>query len=292
MNFGCPSEIGSLQKILLKHPRESFINQENIDRQWEKLHYLDRPDFQGVMKEYEAFESCLKKFSSQLFYLPGDNVTGLDSVYIRDPLIMINQGAILGNMGKTQRLGEPASVAKFLESLHIPIIGTIAGDGTLEAGDVVVWDTRTIMVGHSYRTNCEGIRQFRELAEDYIEEFITVPLPHWRGPDDILHLMSLISPIDHDLAVVYPPLLPVSFLEWMDDRGVRMIQVPDSEFSTMACNILTLAPRRCVMIAGNPETRKKLEFEGVEVMEFPGEELCKKGGGGPTCLTRPLHRSV
>lgn len=290
MDFGCQSEVGPVQKILLKHPVQAFINQKQIDSQWKQLNYLGRPDFDRVASEYQEFVSILGKTGSRLLHLPADSRTGLDSIYIRDPLVVFARGAIIGNMGKADRRGEPAAVAEYLKSVGIPVLGSITGDGTLEGGDVVVWDAKTIALGHSYRTNSEGIRQFRELTADYIDELVTVPLPHWKGPDDILHLMSLVSPVDHDLAVVYPPLLPVSFLNWMKRRGIRMVPVPDSEFATMAVNILAVAPRQCVMITGNPETRKKLQDEGVEVWEFPGDDLCKKGGGGPTCLTRPLHR--
>ena len=290
MHFGCQSEFGQIKTVLLKHPGDAFINQKSVDSQWEELNYLTCPDFHIVLEEYQFFESLLKKNNPQIYFMPMDNKTGLDSIYIRDPVIMINKGAVLGNMGKKQRQAEPSAVCEFLETHNIPILGAITGNGTMEAGDVVVFDHKTIAVGHSYRTNGEGIRQFKNLTVDFIEEFVTVPLPHWNGPDNILHLMSLISPIDHDLAVVYPRLLPIPFRNWLIQRRIKMIEVPDSEYLTMGCNILATAPRNCIMISGNPETKKRLQAEGVEVQEFSGEELCKKGGGGPTCLTRPLYR--
>jgi N-dimethylarginine dimethylaminohydrolase len=117
-----------------------------------------------------------------------------------------------------------------------------------------------------------------------------VPLPHWKGPDDVFHLMSVISPIDKDLAVVYSKLLPVPFRQELIDRGIKFIEVPDSEFETMGCNILAVAPRKCLMLEGNETTKNKLINENVEVIEFKGDEICRKGAGGPTCLTRPLLR--
>ena len=183
------------------------------------------------------------------------------------------------------------AVGEFLEELDVPIVGSISGEGRLEGGDVVLWDARTLCVGLGYRTNEEGIRQLREFTQNDIKEFVVVPLPHWKGPDDVLHLMSLISPIDYDLAVVYSRLLPVPFRNWLIRRSVKLIEVPDSEFESMGCNVLAVAPRRCIMIEGNPQMRQKLLDEGVEVMEYSGEEISVKGAGGPTCLTRPLLRA-
>ena len=117
-----------------------------------------------------------------------------------------------------------------------------------------------------------------------------MPLPHWRGAGDVLHLMSLISPVDRDLAVVYSPLLPVPFRETLIESGYRLVEVPDEEFDTMGTNVLALGPRECVMIGGNPQTRAALEAAGARVTEYVGHEISVKGAGGPTCLTRPLIR--
>jgi N-dimethylarginine dimethylaminohydrolase len=156
----------------------------------------------------------------------------------------------------------------------------------------VVWiDEKTMIVGRGYRTNAEGIRQVRALLGADIE-VVDVPLPHWRGPGDVMHLMSLLSPVDHDLAVVYSRLLPVPFREWLLARGFSLVEVPDEEFDTMGTNVLALSPRQCVMLAGNPRTRAALERAGCEVLEYRGDEISLKGAGGPTCLTRPLARSV
>src|SRR5688500_17221600 len=107
-----------------------------------------------------------------------------------------------------------------------------------------------------------------------------------------MHLMSLLSPVDHDLAVVYSRLLPVPFREWLRDRGIHFVEVPDAEFESMGANVLALAPRRAVVLTGNPRTRAALERCGVEVVEYDGSEISIKGAGGPTCLTRPLRRGV
>jgi N-dimethylarginine dimethylaminohydrolase len=193
-------------------------------------------------------------------------------------------------MGKVLRRGEPTAIGEFLPQLGVPILGAITGEGRLEGGDVVWLDEHTLAVGRGYRTNDEGIRQLRRLTADLVDEFIVVPLPHWQGPNDVLHLMSLISPIDHKLALVYSRLLPVPFREWLLARGIKLLEVPEAEYESMGCNVLAVAPRRCIMLSGNPQTRAMLVNEGIEVWEYEGEEISRKGAGGPTCLTRPIWR--
>jgi N-dimethylarginine dimethylaminohydrolase len=193
-------------------------------------------------------------------------------------------------MGKDARSGEPAAQEVEFRKLGLPILGAVSGGGSIEGGDVVWVDERTVAVGRGYRTNDEGIRQLREFLGDSIDELIAVPLPHWRGPEDVFHLMSILSPIDHDLSLVYSPLMPVPFREALLARGIELVEVPDAEFVTMGINVLAVAPRVCVMLAGNPETKIRLESHGAQVFEFEGGEICRKGAGGPTCLTRPLER--
>ncbi len=290
MKSNCQSEVGKIERLLLKHPRDAFLNQENINNQWEKLNYSGCPDFDLAKKEYESFIEFLKRDVSEIHFLPQSGKTGLDSIYVHDPVIITEKGAILCSMGKQDRRGESAAVAEYLAALDIEIIGAITGEGRLEGGDLLWLGGRTLAVGSGYRTNEDGIRQLKELTDDIIDEFMVVPLPHWSGPDNVLHLMSLISPVDYDLAVVYSRLLPVPFRQWLIDRGMKLIEVPDSEFAAMACNVLAVAPRKCIVLSGSPCTKRMLEDEGVEVREFRGDEICRKGAGGATCLTRPFLR--
>jgi arginine deiminase len=290
MKFGCQSEVNQIKSILLKHPKDAFKSQDDIQTQWKELNYLASPDFDKALKEYDNFVEYLKISVPEIYYLPRNDKTGLDSIYVHDPVIITNKGAILCNMGKEKRRAESQAAGEFLLKMGIPILGSITGEGRLEGGDVVWINERVLAVGMGYRTNEEGIRQLRALTRYFVDEFIVVPLPHWKGPADVLHLMSLISPIDHDLAAVYSRLLPVPFREWLVRRGIQLLEVPDSEFETMACNILAVSSRKCIMISGNPQTKQILEDKGVEVWEYGGEEISKKGAGGPTCLTRPLLR--
>jgi arginine deiminase len=290
VEFGCGSEIGAVNCLLLKHPAEAFISEEVIESQWIELNYLGPPEFNRSVGEYERFVRLLERAVPEIHYLPRQNQTGLDSIYVHDPLVMTVEGAIVCNMGKRQRRGEPSAMAEFLSGMDVPILGSIHDEGYLEGGDVVLFDRKTIAVAEGYRTNQEGIRQLHDLTKKFISKIFVVPLPHWQGPEEVLHLMSIISPIDHNLAVVYSRLMPVPFREWLIHRGIKLIEVPDTEFETMGCNVLAVAPRKCIMLSGNPRTRQMLEDEGVEVWEYEGEEISKKGAGGPTCLTRPLSR--
>jgi N-dimethylarginine dimethylaminohydrolase len=274
----------------VKPARDAFASEAAIERQWRDLGYAARPDLAAAEREYERFLSLLVKPGVEAMSLPPDTTVGLDSLYARDASIVSDEGVILCNMGKAQRRTEPAAQEAVFRSAGIPIHGRIAGAGTLEGGDVCWIDEKTLVVGRGYRTNDAGIEQLRALVADCVDEVIVVPLPHWRGPDDVFHLMSIVSPIDTDLWLVYAPLLPVPFREALLARGVELVEVAGTEFETLGCNVLATAPREAVMVAGNPETRRRLERAGVAVQEFAGREICLKGGGGPTCLTRPLVR--
>ena len=285
------SDVGAISRLLLKHPREAFRDAASIAQQWRPLNFTAPPDLARAIAEYDRFVEALRQCGATVDFLPVTDTTGLDSIYVRDASVVCDRGAILCRMGKPAREGEPAAQETALTSLGYPIVGAISPPGRLEGGDVVWLDRRTIAVGRGYRTNDEGIAQFRRLLGDSIDELIAVPLPHWRGPGDVFHLMSIISPVDRDLAVVYSPLMPVPFREFLLDRGISLVEVPDDEFATMGANVLAMAPRRVLMLSGNPMTRGRLEAAHVEVFEYDGDNISLKGGGGPTCLTRPLRRT-
>lgn len=284
------AEFGRLTRVLLKHPREAFRSDERIAGEWKPLNFGAPPSFARAIEEYDALVEILKSAGVQIDGLPAAEQTNLDSLYVRDASIVCPRGVILCRMGKRLRAAEPAAQKTAYRSLGIPVVGEITEPACLEGGDVVWLDDHTIVVGHGYRTDEEGILQLRALLGTSVDEPIVVPLPHWRGPGDVLHLMSLISPVDRDLAVVYSPLLPVAFRQRLVAHGCDLIEVPDDEFETMGTNVLALGPRDCLMLAGNPQTRQALERAGARVREYVGEEISVKGAGGPTCLTRPLAR--
>ena len=290
MRYGCQSMVGKIDTIIIKHPEEAFISQENLDQKWKPFNYVSCPDYEKSLKEYSRFEEIIQEHVENVHYLPKDDNTGLDSTYAHDTCKITSKGAIMFTVGKELRRGETGATKKFLEGIGVPILGEISGEGTMEGGDVVWLDEKTVAVGRGYRTNYEGIRQFRELTKDIVDEFIVVELPHGDGPDECLHLMSVISMVDHDLAVVYSKLMPVSFRDLLIERGIELIEVDDAEYANLGSNVLALAPRVCVMPAGNPKTREKLEKAGAKVFEYEGHDISFKGTGGPTCLTLPVTR--
>lgn len=284
------SEYLKLQSIYIKTAHDAFVSQELLNTQWQSLNYLSNPNFKKSLEEYQNFQSLLKEQNVIVHQFPFDESVTIDSIYCRDATIATNFGMILCNMGKSGRINEPTSQKnKYLKS-NIKILGEIKSPGTLEGGDVAWLDERTLAVGHTYRTNDEGILQLKQLLEPNGIEVMVVDLPHYKGPSDVFHLMSIFSPVDTGLAVVYSPLMPIKFRNELINRGFQLIEVPDEEFETMGCNVLAVAPRRCIMVAGNPKTKAFLETAGCDVKVYKGEEISVKGGGGPTCLTRPLLR--
>jgi len=284
------SEFGKLQSLFIKKAASAFINDQHLEKEWQHLNYLGKPDFNKSVSEYEAFESILKEQGATIYYLPQNDHVNMDSIYCRDAAISTNKGMIICNMGKAARKNEPlAEKNAFIEN-NIPVLGNIVAPGTVEGGDVAWLDERTLAVGHTYRTNEEGIEQLRALLSPIGVEFVVTSLPHYKGTSDVFHLMSIFSPVDKNLAVVYSPLMPISFRNLLLKRGYELIEVPDDEFESMGCNVLALAPRVCLMVAGNLETKSLLEKAGCKVIEYAGNEISAKGGGGPTCLTRPVLR--
>jgi N-dimethylarginine dimethylaminohydrolase len=290
VNRPSQSDVGALQTVLLKHARDAFRDAAAVEAAWRGLNYLAAPDPGRAAAEYDRFAALLEEAGARIEWMPADDVTGLDSIYVRDASIPSDAGMILCNMGKAARATEPAAQAAAFGKLGLPVAGSVTGAGKIEGGDVVWLDGKTLAVGRGYRTNDEGIRQVREILGAGVE-VVVAPLPHWRGPADVFHLMSILSPIDRDLALVYSPLLPVPFREVLLARGFDLVEVPEAEFESMGCNVLALGPRRCLMLDGNPVTRERLEKAGAHVQIFAGDEICRKGSGGPTCLTRPIERA-
>lgn len=279
-----------MESILIKHPKQAFISQENLDKTWEEFKYFGCPDYETVLKEYEVFEQIIKENVENVYYLPQDDRTGLDSIYTHDPLKITKQGAIYFPMGKVLRGKEFMATREFLEGIGIPTLGTIEAPGKMEGGDVLWIDEKTVAIGRGYRTNDEGIRQFKELTKDVVDEYIIIPMPHGDGEDCCLHLMSIISFVDTDKAVVYSKYMPVFFREFLLERGYQLIECNDAEYDYLGSNLLALEPGKCILIKGCPDMEKKLEDAGVTVITYEGKEMSYRGTGGPTCLTCPLTR--
>ncbi len=292
MKLTCQSEYGALQSVFIKRAADAFIDQDTIAREWKSLNFLSEPNNTAAQQESKQFEELLSKNGSEIKLFSKDSSLTMDSIYCRDASIATDNGMIICNMGKPARKNEPSVAAKVYNELNVPILGTIKSPGTVEGGDVAWLDPKTLAVGRTYRTNDEGIRQLREMLEPSGVQILVVHLPHYKGPSDVFHLMSIFSPVDKDLAVVYSPLMPIVFRDELISRGYAFVEVPDEEFESMGCNVLAIAPRKCMMMKGNNITKQRILDAGCELIEYEGEEISYKGGGGPTCLTRPMWRRI
>ncbi|MBI4259588.1 MAG: hypothetical protein HY658_03385 [Actinobacteria bacterium] len=276
------NQTSALRRVYVRPPRAEDAHA------WREYGWHGEPDPARAVEEHEALCAELGAVGAEVVVgttpAPGDP----DSIYAYDPVLITDAGAILLLPGKEGRRGEPEAVARDLEAAGVPIAGRLEAPATAEGGDMFWLDERTLAVGRGYRTNDEGVEALRRLLPD--ATVLAFDLPHRGGPDECLHLMSLISPLDRDLAVAYLPLLPVRLVQELAARGIGIVEVPDEEFPTMGPNVLALGPQVALALEGNPETRRRMEEAGVDVRTYRGDEISRKGDGGPTCLTRPLSR--
>jgi N-dimethylarginine dimethylaminohydrolase len=287
------AEYGTIRTLILKRAADAFVDQARLRTKWKELNFTSEPDLPKAVKEYESFQQIVSnRGKARVTYLPQDKSVTPDSIYCRDAALATDRGIIICNMGKPARATEPGAMKHACLTNGLPILGTITAPGTVEGGDCAWVDTRTLAVGLTYRTNLEGIHQLRSLLGPLGVKVLEVHLPHYRGPSDVFHLMSVFSPVAANIAVVYSPLMPVSFRLDLLSRGFKLAEVPESEFDSMGCNVLSVGANECVVVRGNPITRKRIEEAGCHVTEYEGSEISMKGGGGPTCLTRPIQREI
>jgi N-dimethylarginine dimethylaminohydrolase len=277
--------VETLKLVLVRRPDEAFG-----DADPDRWHYTRRPDLEGSRREHDAFVGILRDNGCEVVFHEQPLPDHADAIFTHDPVIVTDAGAVVLRMGKTMRRGEEAAMAAALGDLGVPILATLEGDATAEGGDLMWLDHDTLAVGRGYRTNAEGYRQLTAALRPLGVETVEVQLPHAGGPAACLHLMSLISMLDHDLAVVYLPLLPVPFVELLRKLKIQVVEVPEQEYPTMGPNVLAIAPRVCLTIKGNPVTRERMEAAGCEVLTYRGDEISLTAEGGATCLTRPILR--
>ncbi len=256
---------------------------------WAAYGWRSEPDPARAVDEHAAFRAELERAGATVEVGSTRAPHDPDAIYAYDPVLMTDAGAILLRPGKPGRRSEPDAVARDLAESGVTVVGRIEAPATAEGGDLFWLDRSMLLAGRGYRTNAEGIAQLRALLGASVD-VIDLDLPHFRGPDECLHLLSFISPLDVDLAVAYLPMVPVRLMEILRDRDIRVVEVPDDEFPSMGANVLALGPRIALAIDGNPETRRRMEAAGVDVRIYVGAEISLKGDGGPTCLTRPLER--
>ena len=246
------------------------------------------PDPALLERQHESFCELLDGLGCEVVVAPAPD--GLvDAVFAYDPAFVTGAGTIMLQMAKPQRQGEPERLAAACEAAGVPVAGRLTGAARADGGDLFWLDDRTLAAGRGYRTNAEAHRQLADLLAREGATLERCDLPHDRGAGHVLHLLSVVSPVADNLAVVFEPLAPVPLLELLDERGIRRIPIDEDEYQTLGCNVLAVRPGVVVIADGNPRTRHALEAVGCEVHEYAASEL-SKGDGGPTCLTRPLLR--
>jgi N-dimethylarginine dimethylaminohydrolase len=254
---------------------------------WQEFGWRAAPDPVALLREHDELAALLEASGTDVVF--GDVVPGgLDAIYTFDPALVTPQGTVILRPGKQIRRDEVDATAADMARLGLPVVARLEAPATAEGGDLLWLDERTVLVGRGYRTNAAGVAALRAAVPDV--EFIEFDLPHFHGPGEVLHLLSLINLVADDMAVVYLPLLPVRLVHLLEERGIRLVEVPDDEFETMGPNVLALQPGVVLALARNRETQRRLERIGVDVLTYDGTEL-SKGDGGPTCLTLPLHRA-
>ncbi|HWQ15371.1 MAG TPA: arginine deiminase family protein [Roseiflexaceae bacterium] len=284
--YGAQSMIAPLRRVLVRRPDAAFGGADPAE--W---HYTARPDLGRAQEEHDALVALLRAAGAEVLYHDAPQPGRADSIFVFDPALVTDAGAVILRMGKELRRGEERAMARALEALGIPLLAELEGDALAEGGDLLWLDHDTLAVGLGFRTNAEGLRQLRTALEPRGVRLLPVELPYFLGPAACLHLLSLISIVDERLAVVYPPLMSVPFWQELRRRGFRTVEVPEAEFMTMGPNVLALAPGQCLMLEGNPETKRRLEAAGCEVLTYRGQEISLKAEGGATCLTRPILRA-
>jgi dimethylargininase len=256
---------------------------------WRAYGWHGAPDPVRAADEHAAFRAELERDGAEVLVGRAGVAGDPDAIYAYDPVLPTDAGTLLLRPGKEGRRGEPAAVGRDLAAAGVRVAGSVEPPATVEGGDLCWLDATTLLAGRGYRTNDDGIAQLRTFLGPDVD-VVAFDLPHFRGPDACLHLLSFLSPLAPDLVVAYLPMVPVRLLELLRVRGIAIVEVPDDEFATMGPNVLALAPRVAVALAGNVETRRRMEAAGVDVRTYAGEEISRKGDGGPTCLTRPLDR--
>jgi len=286
--YGAQSMTAPLRRVLMRRPGPEMAAADPA-----RWHYTSAIDLEEARSAHDAFADALRAWDVEVLYHEEPLPEHADSVFVFDPALVTDRGTLLLSMGKELRRGEEEPLARTLQACGVPIYGRLEGTARCEGGDTMWLDHDTLAVGRGFRTNAEGVRQLRALLAPLGVTVLDYDLPYFTGPEACLHLLSLISPVDDDLAVAYPPLMPTAFWEELKRRGVRLFEVPEEEFArTQATNVLCVAPRRVIMLAGSPVTQGLLEEAGCEVVTFPGEPLSFKAEGGPTCLTRPVWRAT
>jgi len=284
------NEYSLLTQVAIRSPLNSFLTDEKLSNEWQDLRFHEKPELKESINEFIEFRKLLLNNEIKIIDLPQAKGLTIDSIYTRDSILISPKGLILCNMGRASRTPEARDNYEHLKLQGYQIAGEILAPGTLEGGDFIWLSDTKAAVGLGPRTNQNGIDQLRKILGNSVDLHV-VPLPETTHPDDVLHLMSIISPLDKDLVLIYRPLMPVSFIQWLEQLGIKFIEVDEAEYLLMGCNVLATSPRSVIMLENLPGVQRNLQNAGCDVQTYKGIEISRKGEGGPTCLTRPLKRN-
>jgi N-dimethylarginine dimethylaminohydrolase len=284
------NEYSLLTQVAIRSPLNSFLTDEKLSNEWQDLRFHAKPELKESINEFIEFRKLLLNNEIKIIDLPQAKGLTIDSIYTRDSILISPKGLILCNMGRASRTPEARDNYEHLKLQGYQIAGEILAPGTLEGGDFIWLSDTKAAVGLGPRTNQNGIDQLRKILGNSVDLHV-VPLPEPTHPDDVLHLMSIISPLDKDLVLIYRPLMPVSFIQWLEQLGIKFIEVDEAEYLLMGCNVLATSPRSVIMLENLPGVQRNLQNAGCDVQTYKGIEISRKGEGGPTCLTRPLKRN-
>jgi len=287
--YGCQSMSLPLQRVLMRGPKESLLNADA--KQW---HYGPTFDAKVALTQYQDFRDLVQACGTEIIDMDDANDGLSDAMFTHDPSLMSDHGAIILNMGKPLRKAEPALHQQAYINAGIPILGRVQAPGQIEGGDCIWLDQNTLVIGRGFRSNQAGIEQLQVMLNPHGIDVLGFDLPVWHGADACLHLMSVISPLAPDLALIHAPLVPTALYQLMQAKGIQLVEAPNDEFMAscgLNLNVLPTAPKDCIMIDGFPATKAAMEAAGCKVQTFAGDALCIACEGGPTCLTRPILRS-
>ena len=281
--YGTRSSTAPLHDVLVKPPGPVFGRAFD-----DPAHgFLHPVDLDRARREHAGLVSTLDRLGVRVHVLDDEIEMDPDLVYVFDPLLILDAGVVPLRPGKPNRADEPAALEHWLNARGIPTGGRIEPPGTVEGGDTVWLRDDLFVIGRSLRTNDAGARQLAGIVGGDVR---IVDLPYWKGPAELVHLMSVISPVSDGLAVVFLPLLPAGLYDLLGELGIRLVKVPEEEYLTLGANVLAVRPGVVIVADGNPVTRRALEAAGAEVHSVALDEVGGNGSGGATCLTRPLFR--
>lgn len=270
---------GTLRRVLVRRPDEVFGSADP-----DVWHYRSAPDLEAARREHDAFVALLRASGAEVAYHV-EPTASADAIYVHDPSIVTDAGTVSLRMGKSLRADEPPAAGRALQKAGVPLYRALEAPARAEGGDLLWLDGRTLAVGVGVRTNEDGARQIERALRPLGAAITVVPVP-----GSCMHLMSSVSILDRDLALVDPSLAPAELVRLLGKHGIGIVEAATTEIASMAANVLAVAPRDCIALEGNPLTRRRLTAAGCRVRTYVGREISSNAEGGPTCLTRPILR--